>query len=577
MSPAEKFKLFFSPFLESKQHLLLYLLRVAMYTIFGGVTLAYLLSSVSKYLLEKNTTGFENLLIGFGVSLVVYYFLTWVTRNTWVAMIKSRSWIYLHRRYIPLIISLENNYAETIGSARLFSIFDKGGLAWNDALQKVFEQFTRLLMIIVPAFYIIITHSIRFFIVTLIILVVAAVFVYFIQKRVLHSRKEKANAITEYDRALIKTVQSRFEILQSQALEHELWILDKKNQKYARMLQEQIAQQLMMYQGVRVFSYIILALAYWSFGQAYLAWEIPLETIILVASLIASVSTVLFDMTQAYLDLGQQIIQIENLWEKIDLAEKTPNIFKGDIFKYSGGTIAFQWVDLAYIENNPILQNFSFTFEAGKKYALIGKSGGGKTTIMKLACAFIHPTTGKVLIDGQDLTKVCLSDFYSNIGYLTQDPQVFDGTIRENLLLGNQIDVSEASISRALSDAEADFIHTLPQWLETEIGERGIKLSGGQRQRLAIAKIFLKNPKIIMLDEPTSALDSTSEEAIARAFEKLFQGKTVIIIAHRLKTVQQVDTILVIENGTIVESGTHSELSESHGIYARMLVAQIHF
>lgn len=262
---------------------------------------------------------------------------------------------------------------------------------------------------------------------------------------------------------------------------------------------------------------------YWILGHEYLSGTIPLDSVILMASLVGVTSTMLFDMTNAYMDFSDGIIQIESLWDKIEDAPKTPNIFSGKDFKYTAGAIRFEAVDFRYTEGTTVLNNFSYTFESGKKYALIGQSGGGKTTIMKLACGYLRPTGGSVSVDGQDLTEVNLSTFYSHVGYLTQDPQIFDGTIRENLLHGAQSGATDERLEHAIREAEADFVYRFPNGLDTEIGERGVKLSGGQKQRLAIAKIFLKNPEIILLDEPTSALDSTSEEAITIAFERLFR------------------------------------------------------
>lgn len=277
------------------------------------------------------------------------------------------------------------------------------------------------------------------------------------------------------------------------------------------------------------------------------------------------------------MNLSDQIVSIEQLWNKIEDAPKTKNLFAGDVFEYKKWAICFQNVDFFYASNTPILGKFSYTFEAGKKYALVGPSGGGKTTIMKLASGFLSAKGGKVSVDGFDLTTVNLSTFYSNIGYLTQDPQIFDGTIRENLMQGKTANAQESDIVDALKQAHTDFVFDLPEWLETEIGERGVKLSGGQKQRLAIAKIFLKNPHIILLDEPTSALDSFSEEKISQAFHNLFAWRTVLIIAHRLQTVKEADVILVLEGGRIAEEWNHAELVEKGGIYAKMLELQSGF
>ncbi len=277
------------------------------------------------------------------------------------------------------------------------------------------------------------------------------------------------------------------------------------------------------------------------------------------------------------MNLSDQIVSIEQLWTKIEDAPKTKNLFSGETFEFQAWEICFQNVDFFYVADTPILENFSYIFEAGKRYALVGPSGGGKTTIMKLASGFLSAKWGKVSVDGFDLTTVNLSTFYSNIWYLTQDPGIFDGTIRENLVQGKSSHAPESEVREALKKAQCDFVFDLPEWLETEIGERGVKLSWGQKQRLAIAKIFLKNPHIILLDEPTSALDSFSEEKISQAFHNLFENRTVLIIAHRLQTVKEADVILVLEGGNIVEEGRHNDLVNKRWIYSKMLELQSGF
>jgi ABC-type multidrug transport system fused ATPase/permease subunit len=224
-----------------------------------------------------------------------------------------------------------------------------------------------------------------------------------------------------------------------------------------------------------------------------------------------------------------------------------------------------------------ILKNFNLTVKGGEKIALVGKSGSGKTTIAKLVSGYMNPTSGTVLVDGQDLSEVSLKSYYKYIGYLTQEPMVFDGSIRENLLYAVSGPVPDEEIWEALRKANCEFIDKMDNKLETQIGEKGIRLSGGERQRLAIAKLFLKNPEIIILDEPTSALDSFSEDLITKALNELFKGRTVIIIAHRLQTVKKADRILVIENGEIVEEGKHDELILKNSHYAQMLELQTGF
>lgn len=168
-------------------------------------------------------------------------------------------------------------------------------------------------------------------------------------------------------------------------------------------------------------------------------------------------------------------------------------------------------------------------------------------------------------------------DYFSHIGYLTQEPSVFDGTIYDNLIYALKEKPEESELKKVIASAKCEFIYDFPDGIQTEIGEKGIRLSGGQRQRLAIAKIMLKNPDIILLDEPTSALDSFNEEEISQALNHLFKGKTVIIIAHRLQTVKNADKILLFEFGKVVESGTHEELIKLNGKYKKMLDLQSGF
>ena len=180
---------------------------------------------------------------------------------------------------------------------------------------------------------------------------------------------------------------------------------------------------------------------------------------------------------------------------------------------------------------------------------------------MKLIAGYLKANKGDILIDGQKLSETSLKSYYQDIGYLTQEPSVFDGTVRENLIyaLGEE-EINETHLQHILTLSKCEFIYDLPQGLDTEIGERGVKLSGGQKQRLAIAKIFLKDPKIIILDEPTSALDSQSEKSITEAMHELFQNRTVLVIAHRLQTVKHADEIIVIDQGKIIERGNHKSL-----------------
>lgn len=241
------------------------------------------------------------------------------------------------------------------------------------------------------------------------------------------------------------------------------------------------------------------------------------------------------------------------------------------------GRVAFEDVHFEYEENTPVLQGISFDSEAGTTTALVGSSGSGKTTILSLVMNFIQPKKGRVLLDGINLQDIKLRDYRRYLGVVLQDDFLFDGTILENIRFSNP-HASFEEIKEACRIAYCDeFIEKFENGYETIVGERGVKLSGGQRQRLAIARALLSDPKILILDEATSSLDSESEQMIQEGLNNLRKGRTTFVIAHRLSTIRSADKILVIEEGKIVERGTHDELLLLDGRYKQLYDKQYQF
>jgi subfamily B ATP-binding cassette protein MsbA len=238
------------------------------------------------------------------------------------------------------------------------------------------------------------------------------------------------------------------------------------------------------------------------------------------------------------------------------------------------GQIAFEHVDFEYEKGKPVLDDVSFDAQPGSVTALVGSSGSGKSTIIGLAAAFYKPTTGRVTVDGVDLSKVRLSSYRSALGVVLQDSFLFDGSIRENIAFSHP-DATEQEILEACRIAHVDeFSERFADKYDTIIGERGVKLSGGQRQRVSIARAVLANPRILILDEATSSLDSESEAYIQQGLKYLMQGRTTFVIAHRLSTIRQADQILVVEAGKIVERGKHAELLALQGRYHDLYTRQ---
>ena len=238
------------------------------------------------------------------------------------------------------------------------------------------------------------------------------------------------------------------------------------------------------------------------------------------------------------------------------------------------GLVEFENVSFAYEADETVLNAVSFTLRPNSKNALVGESGGGKTTITNLLMGLYMPTSGTISIDNQAVDKTTVASLRKQIGVVFQEPALFSGSIAENIRYGLE-DATDDEIVAAAKAANAhEFISTFDKKYDTEIGERGLKLSGGQKQRIAIARALLKNAPILILDEATSSLDSKSEHMVQQALERLMKGRTTLIIAHRLSTIQHVDTIITLHDGRVDEIGAPSELAGTNGIYARLLSLQ---
>jgi ATP-binding cassette subfamily B protein len=358
------------------------------------------------------------------------------------------------------------------------------------------------------------------------------------------------------------------------------------------------------FMGLGIASTIGMALIYWFGGHFVLSGAISAGTIVAFVAYLGRLYGPLSALTNVQVEFVTSIVSFERVFEYLDLPIEVENKPGARNLDYVDGHVRFEDISFTYlsdsdereesdqIEIQPIkdavppsyltkvptrrwsLQEVNFEIQPGQLVALVGPSGSGKTTITYLLPRLYDPTHGQISIDGHDLRDVTQQSIARQIGMVTQESYLFHDTIRHNLLYANP-DATQEDLESACRAANLyDFIDSLPLGYDTLVGERGYRLSGGEKQRLAIARVILKNPCILILDEATSHLDSQSEALIQAALEPLFEGRTSLVIAHRLSTILKADTILVLDKGHLVEQGTHEELMGQGGLYAQLYETQ---
>jgi ATP-binding cassette subfamily B protein len=296
--------------------------------------------------------------------------------------------------------------------------------------------------------------------------------------------------------------------------------------------------------------------------------------VVLVNTLLAQLFRPLDMLGMVYREIRQGLIDMEAMFKLIDTPAEVVDIPGAPALAVQGGAVRFENVRFAYDPERQILKGIDFSIRPGGTLAVVGHSGAGKSTLARILFRFYNVSGGRVMIDGQDIMQVSQSSLRAAIGIVPQDTVLFNDTIGYNIGYGRE-GATQAEIETAARGAAIhDFILTLPKGYETRVGERGLKLSGGEKQRVAIARTLLKNPPVLILDEATSALDSRTESEIQTTLRGVEQGRTTIVIAHRLSTVSHADEIIVLDQGAVVERGTHAGLLAKNGLYADMWMRQ---
>jgi ATP-binding cassette subfamily B protein len=304
--------------------------------------------------------------------------------------------------------------------------------------------------------------------------------------------------------------------------------------------------------------------------KLWIAGSITAGTIVLLQAYLIKLFDVVWNMGRNAARVVQALADAQEMVDIFETPLDVVDVQNPENCKITEGNIEIQNMSFSYYgSEDSVFNNFSLNIKSGEKIGLVGHSGSGKTTITKLLLRFMDINGGEIRIDGQNISQITQSDLRRNISYVPQDPILFHRSLRENIMYGKNDATEEEMVEAAKAANAHEFISSLPDGYNTLVGERGVKLSGGERQRVAIARAMLKDAPILILDEATSALDSISERHIQEAFERLMEGRTTLVVAHRLSTIQKMDRIVVFDNGSIVEEGSHTELiKKNNGVYA---------
>jgi subfamily B ATP-binding cassette protein MsbA len=305
----------------------------------------------------------------------------------------------------------------------------------------------------------------------------------------------------------------------------------------------------------------------WRGGYSVIQGTLTIGAMVAFYAYVGRLFAPLFRLAQYNVAIQSAMASIDRIFEFMDIEPEIKDSPESESMPNIRGEVVFSNVTFSYDDNESVIKNLSFEIMPGQKLGIVGRSGEGKSTLINLLCRFFDPREGIIYLDGHDLKNIKLNSLRKAIGLVSQDTVLFNATIRENIGYGNTR-AKAAQIEEAARKAHIhDFIESLPEKYETQVGDRGVRLSGGERQRVSIARTILKNPRILILDEATSSLDTKSERLIRDSIKPLMEGRTCIIIAHRLSTVVDADRIIVLKGGKIIESGKHGELLSREGEY----------
>ena len=552
-------------------------LIVAFFTAVNLVIHVLFLENIISFLEVQDQAMFNDMLIYYITYILWYEILNFSMRRWWWMEIISMWVSDIYSKYLPDYVKLDNNKVEWVWTGKLVGIIEKWSFEWVESMCNVIEKWMALSIGILFTIYMVGKVNYAYWIIFIVLLVIFFILGDYSNSKLFVFRKIRYELRNDRLRLLVKILMSKIEILQSWKITWEIKQSYKIGSKLTKISQDMGTHRVFLKRASQFGISLLLFVSFYYLGNQYLLGDLKMSVLVWLTGTLIIMQKTIADFMGFYVDFTKRLVSIQKFW---DFFDSTPEIKWYETwkkFKYETWEIEIKNMSFAYTKNLPVFEKINLKIPGWKVLAFVWNSWSWKSTLVKIISGYLTHDKWEVIIDGQRNKDISLKSLYKHVGYLTQEPSVFDGSIRDNLMYGTVWNEDESNLKKIIKLAKCEIIYDFPEWLDTEIWEKWIRLSWGQRQRLAIAKIFLKNPEIIILDEPTSALDSFSEEKITIAMGNLFKWRTVIIIAHRLQTVKNADKILVLDNWKIVEEGTHTSLIKQEGVYKKMFDLQSGF
>jgi ATP-binding cassette, subfamily B, bacterial len=542
------------------------------FTIFWPI-LAWLVGKIAQSIGDGDVRGILKL-AGFAAVIFLFRGAVQYGQDSLMAKAALKIALDLREKVYAHLHRLSLNYFEGTKtgdlSYRLTEDIDRIG----EVVNKVFHQFIPCILQLLVVLGYMVYLNWQLTLATFIIAPLMAILIGTFGEKLLEVSRRSQNQISNLS-AILTEVFSGIRLVQAfdaSAYEVERFTQEAEQNRRAKYLAEKVkALQFVIVGFLEAMSVVFLFfLGGWQISQDNLSVPDFVSYVAAVALLIDPIAIT----TSNYNDFKQGEASVDRIFELLEIKPTVVEKIQSFPLQTITGKVEYQNINFSYNSEKQILKDINLLIHPGEMIALVGASGAGKTTLVHLLLRFYNPNTGKILIDGVDIQDVTLKSLRRQIGIVPQETVLFSGTIAQNIAFG-QISFNIQEIETAAKIANAhQFISELSQGYYTYVGERGVNLSGGQRQRIAIARAVFNNPKILILDEATSALDSESEALVQEALERIMRERTVFVIAHRLATVRRANRILVLEQGQIVESGTHEQLLAENGRYTRFHAQQ---